>query len=680
VAAVVPLSSGAQAEPTEVEVTVAADPTAPTRESAESDAMEISPPDNSDTESLLNDGLQLAEQEFIVPLSMHGKQRDWYSQYITGNKELVLQFLANPGSINPVSRLEEAVEYLSALETHVDLVFAEAQSGSPDEELSISQAETAAGWGVENSTKFTFLHTLFRDLRDSESQKHIVIVVAKANDAILHILETFCRGNHINYSIPTNGRQAKGVEGNLLVTILPSHASPIIRAPDMIVCLDGVQDAIQIRKKNWARAASVGGLVPVIHLVVPRTVGHIERYISPGLDPRDRLHTVLAGLVQVHVRSEIGQAIDNDTPQATKCASMVATWLMQCMDEEDEIDWPLPSIGSVKDVIEYQTQHSPTSNNSPVDSPAPERIKRPFENEDLDPDPSKRMRFTPQPQTVTNSSANHEHDTTYISDSMPGTAAVDANKRSLQEAYQKERQAREEQERRFLDQKEMWEKQQTVHEDLTREYRLFLGKQQATETKLETLTKNNAILTDRLTTRTTELREVEQQLQEERTTHLLSPDDKIAEITRLRVELAEAKAAQERALKSVSTTENMLEYTKEAYRGSQDAASKATSRVSELEASTEKLSLTASGQAAKLKAIHHDRNYALQEQQLKNLRAELLVVKSALKIKDEEVVRLRSVGRPGVGTRGASATPQPKIRSRAASPSFGGRLSNLRNG
>jgi chromosome segregation ATPase len=224
----------------------------------------------------------------------------------------------------------------------------------------------------------------------------------------------------------------------------------------------------------------------------------------------------------------------------------------------------------------------------------------------------------------------------------------------------------------------MWDKQQTVHEDLTREYRLLLSSKQELEEKVGTTTKNNNTLRERLATRTTEIRVLTEQLEEQRDTHLLSEDDKIIEITKLRKDKAEANVEKERALKNAKSAEATLEYTKEQYRQAQEAATNSASTTAVLEAQIAKLSHAASGERTKLKSLHFGRQHENLAAQIKNLKAENTIVRQALKVKEDELARAKlSGGRMGVGTRATSATPQPKTRSRAASPM---RLSNLRNG
>jgi chromosome segregation ATPase len=168
-------------------------------------------------------------------------------------------------------------------------------------------------------------------------------------------------------------------------------------------------------------------------------------------------------------------------------------------------------------------------------------------------------------------------------------------------------------------------------------------------------------------------------LTEQRNTHLLSDDAKIAEITKLRNDVATANDEKTRALKDAQISGKTLEYTNHQYRVAQDAATRAQNCVSDLEKQVKQLTHAASGQPAKLKALHLDRQYENLAKQIKALKSENAILKATLKQKDEELQRAKMSGnRMGVGTRATSATPRP--RSRAASPMMGGRLSNLRNG
>lgn len=646
---------------TVVPAIVTTEPTVP-EEPSDNEVMSDASTDG--TESLLNDDLQLDSEEHIVPLFIDGHQGDEYTNMVNHGKDLLDAFARDRDGFEPFAKIEELLSKFHALETHFDLFFEEAGRDGA------SQIEWERDFGKNTSAKFKFLHALFHAASDEE--KHIVLIIENENESLLSIIETFCKACYVRYNMPTRNRQSspEWVKGNLLVTIFPSMMSPIIRPPDVIICLDGVQDAKVIRQKNWARHPNIE-IVPVLHLVISRSVGHIERYLSSSLNQRERAHTIVACLG--HMRSQLGKPIDEEMPRAPVTATLVAAWLGA---DEYPRDWPLGSIGSVKDVIEYQTQTSEAP-------PVAERTKRPHE-EDEDLDTAKRMRLTPQPHAGPSSSVSHDNDITRISDSMPGTAldmsSLRAQVTRLEKALEKERTARRAEQARHREQELAWDRQQTAHEDLTREYRILLGKQESSEEQVKSLTKNAATLRERLEARTMELRTRDEQLEDQHNTGSLSEDAKIAEITKLRIDVAQAVVDKERAIKSATSADATLDYTKEQYRLAQEAATTSAARVAELETQVAKLSHVASGQPAELKRLHLNRQYEQQATHIKSLKAENHILKKSLAQKDDELQRAKmSVGRQGVGTRGTSVTPQPnRVRSRAASPAT--RLSNLRNG
>jgi hypothetical protein len=326
--------------------------------------------DDDDTPSILNDDLTLAVEEYIVPLFIEARQSDMYSLHINDKRRIFEDFLKDPHGFEPLASIQEAVQYLRAIETHIDLVFAEAAPALDNAIETASQVKLKADWGTENSIKFRFLHTFFKALRDHD--KHVVLVIAEDSQVLFDIIETFCKAEKLQYNMPTQGRDAARalVEGTVSVTVIARKTSPIIRPGDVIICLDGVQDAKQLREKNWALNPELD-VVPVLHLVIPRTVSHIERYLSSSLDERKRIHTILASLAQMS--DEWGKPINPDTLRARDAANRVAEWLL-ATPEEVKV-WPLGPIGSVEEVVEFQTQWSP----SPIvgANSAPERSKRP---------------------------------------------------------------------------------------------------------------------------------------------------------------------------------------------------------------------------------------------------------------------------------------------------------------
>jgi hypothetical protein len=629
-------------------------------------SMQMDTDDPSDSESLLNDDLELLPEEHIVPLPMEGRQRSLYTQELKRDEVVLKNFMDEPEDFDDMANVQKVLQTLRAVETHVDLVFAEAAQSSHG-------SSTQAQWDMENCVKFRFLGQLFRSLQDHDM--NVIVVVGNDDDRIYNILEKFCRGRLLNFQIPVKGRKADpdDVEGQLIVTVLASNSSPIVRPPSAIICLDRGINTAQIRKKSWYRNPD-RQTIPIIHLVIPRSIGHIERYVSDTLDSKKRLHTIFCCLA--HVFGSIGLPLDDSAPTATKAAELVADYLILLdQDEADEqTEWPLKPIGSIKPEVVYQTQQSQEA----ISSPAPATIssKRPLDEEHLD--PAKRMRMTPQPQGTVSA----ENELTHISDSMPGTAAqllklqeqLDTKQQSLEKVQAQLRLS----EKRFREHTVSWEKRQREYEDLHYKHRLLLGEVESCKKSLETAIKQKNSANERFNKQSADVENMRALCKEFETTGLASEDEKIAEITRLKEQLAEAKASEARAISKAATIENTLEYTKEQYRIAQDRATEFKDTNDSLTAELTVAKKQASGEQAALKKLHLDRSFDSLVKANEGLKQKNATLQKLLSLKEDEVVKLKGAKEARMGTRGQSPrTPRPG--SRAASPSRD-RLNNLRNG
>ena len=624
---------------------------------------------DADDASVLNDDLQLQHQEFIVPLPIDGRQVSMYRDELKNNQEILKAFMVDPETFEPIDKVDRVVQRLQAIETHIDLVFSASQ---PSQEIgSSTQLQHQAQWSFDNSIKFRFIGTLLHRLQDRDM--HVLLVLEKDDARLFDMVENFFRGRFINFKSPTRGHQADAarVEGNVMVTILLRNSSPIVRPPHLIICLDGHVDAGEIRKKNWAANPDLA-VVPLLHLVIPRTVDHIVRYTSPVLNNRRRLHTIFATLAQLHAQGEIGRAMSH-TLMPSEAANEIVQFLMPSEDSGSPVEWPLPSIGSIKDVIEYQTQQSQQSIASPPRG-APVAAKRPLEDDMLD--PAKRMRFTPQPGEPT-SSVNDEHEITHVSDSMPGTAVNNPKaQQQLAEALHEIK--------RLRDRETSWSKQQVAHEERGRAFVKTKVETEELHKKIEASSARETVLRDRLETRTTEYRDLQARHKALEDIKLLSTEEQIAEITRLRKDLETAQDASARALKSKQTAEESFEYVKEQYRAAQDAATTFRDERDDALSKIEVLTKQASGEVRGLAQLHYDRQDKAREDRETQLLIELKNTKQLNAALTEEVTRLKNGRGVGVGTR-AQTISRPG--SRAASPVVGtgvggyrDRLANLRHG
>ncbi|KAJ4373474.1 hypothetical protein N0V86_007614 [Didymella sp. IMI 355093] len=627
-----------------------------------------------DDEDPYDDELKLDEEEYIVPLYIEGRQRDTYTEYIKQKEELLNEVLVHsPAPVEKLNEVDRALAYLKAIETHPDLTYAEAESATESESRSLADVQHGAQFGIENSVKFKFLGQLFDCIRNKTM--HVVLLLDQDHNALFNIVKTFLVAGGYNFKMPNKSYQSTVSPDGLFITVFPKTMTPVLPVVNLIICLDGVQNAAQARQR---KAPAAGKIIPVLHLVIPRTVGHIERYILPATERRTCIETILAGLARTQARNEVGNAIDIDTPSAGEAAQMITLWLFPEEDREST-EWPLPSIGSAKSLIEWDATQQ--SVRSAASSPAPERTKRPLEEEDED--PAKRMRFTPQPRVISNSSVIHEPGVTRVSDSMPGTASSE-NAR-LATSLEKVSAALVQERKERREESIMWDRQQTEHENRQEQYRKLFNEKAAVDRELATMTANREKIRGQIDVQIAENRGLREELEALRALNLTSSDEKDVEITRLRKELEIANLEREKARASAKTQDETMDFLKEQYRKTQVLASQAQSEVDTLTSTNTKLAQQASGEAAKLKQMHLDRSAKNMMQQNKALQSENATLKATLKAKEEELLRAKNnSGRAAYGTRGQSTTPQPKTRSRAASPERGpraqrggGRISNL---
>lgn len=324
-----------------------------------------------DDGSIYDDELKLDDEEYVVPLYIEGRQRDTYTEYIKQKEELLNEVLVHsPAPIEKLDEVDRALAYLKGVETHPDLTYAEAESATGFESRSLADVQHGAQFGIDNSVKFKFLGRFFDRIRDKKM--HVVLLLDQDNNALLNILRTFLVAGGYNFKMSTKGYQSTVSPDSLFITVFPRTVTPVLSPVNLIVCLDGVQNAAQARQR---KVPASGNTIPVLHLVIPQTVGHIERYILPTTERRPRIEMILAGLARMQTRNEVGNAIDIDTPSAGEAAQMITSWLFPEEDHEST-EWPLPSIGSARSFIEWDATQQ--SVRSAASSPAPERTKRPL--------------------------------------------------------------------------------------------------------------------------------------------------------------------------------------------------------------------------------------------------------------------------------------------------------------
>ncbi|KAF2448883.1 hypothetical protein P171DRAFT_470524 [Karstenula rhodostoma CBS 690.94] len=637
--------------------------------------------DNEEDESLLVDDLELQEQEYIVPLSIQGRQADTYRKSSAALDVLYVSRAHHHQEGR--TKIEEILKELRSIETHVDLVRVGNTTPQPNDDQLV-QDKHLVQWSDGNSIKFRFLRALLSRLEARDL--HVILLIDDENNArLFSIVESFLRGLNFSFESPSTGQSFSAAnepnkERKLLkVTILASTNSRVLREAHLIVCIDGKPNVTRIRKKPWALKPDGSG-VPFLQMVIPRTVGHIDRYLSTKLDAERRLDTIITTLSQFVTQGSMGHAADDAPPRShvDGYANEIVKFLLPSQDESALSEWPLPSLGNIKDEIEYQSQQSQEALNTASSLPGSNAAgKRPLIRDDDRDDPAKRMRFTPQPQA--------QASTSHVSDSEPATSL------SIEQQLEWYKQEN----KRLREVTQSYVNRQWQYEEMSHKYRPMEIRAQRAENERDMGKERELKLREQLNIKTADSLEQRKNVEELRAVNLLSEDAKVrtiadqnGEIERLKDELAKETKAKEDAIAYKRSTETTLEYVQDQRREAQNAATAATQRADVLAKANEKLE-----RAAKAKALlpsFNERQTRQADEAVARVTAERDNLKKQLRVQAEknkqqatELERFKMTRGVGGGTRAASVgarTPRPGSRAASPLPNGRDRIANLRNG
>ncbi len=237
----------------------------------------------------------LKEMEFVITLSMSARVRDQYVSVIRHYEKEIDGFLKDEDpSYKNLEKIRKMLDQVRNITTHQDI----------DGERGLSQGQEAAEmevtWAEGCSAKFQFLRRFLESVRHKDV--HIAIV---ARSGRLHdIIETYLQGIRVKYSRP--GTLARSVpnasRGRLGVILVASGVdgnSIVPQAADLVIAFDSsfnVKDAqVGLLRDHLV---NVGDLSPVIHLIVYKSIEHIERCIPESKNPVERLKKIVHYLVQ----------------------------------------------------------------------------------------------------------------------------------------------------------------------------------------------------------------------------------------------------------------------------------------------------------------------------------------------------------------------------------------------
>lgn len=358
--------------------------------------------DEDEDESYVNDNLQLQSNEYIVPLPFHGRQADAYRDFC---KRLIKKFESraqNPTGI--ACNVETALYELRAVETHVGLIRDDNTTTQPTDGQH-EKDEHLAQWSYDLSIKFQFLKALLSRMRDRDL--HVVLLIEEKNNIrFLNIVESFLRRARFSFNSPMTGRSHIASEGtekgkNLLTTILSITSDIVLREAHLIVCLDGKPDATQIRERSWGMKPGFTE-VPLLRLVIPRTVGHLDYHLSPKISRKRRLRIIVATLSKWISEHRIGHMENFSTSESyeIESAHQVLQYLLPMEDEPSLRRWPLTTLENIKHHQSSQQPQETNRSESPFHSPVGAAKRRLPQGQD----PAKRTCYTLPRSTQINNS------------------------------------------------------------------------------------------------------------------------------------------------------------------------------------------------------------------------------------------------------------------------------------
>lgn len=243
----------------------------------------------------------LEEIEYVVTLPMTQRIRDQYISVVNSNQSDIDAFLNDESTSDEVlDKIRAMLDQVKNLTIHRDI------DGEYRDFKGEMVAEEEVSWTEGSSSKFQFLRRFFESVRDKDV--HIALV---AQSGRLHdIIENYLQGICVRYNRPGNVSRSKpsASKGRLEVTLIASGldgASSVTKRADLVIAFDSSFNA-KDKQVDLLRhhMINVGELSPIIHLIVYKSVEHIERSIPMSMKPIERLRKIVHYVVQTHL--EVG--------------------------------------------------------------------------------------------------------------------------------------------------------------------------------------------------------------------------------------------------------------------------------------------------------------------------------------------------------------------------------------
>ena len=310
---------------------------------------------------------RLGVNEYIVPLPMNARVRDQYRQAVVIFSDEIEAFTRaeEPVDASLLRSIERMIDKVKNITVHPDL---ENEGALTQQEVEENQE---AKWAENSSAKFAFLRHLFDAMRERDED---LAILARPGPT-LDILETFMKGNDIDYTRPDQHSPPTAIDvSSLHVTLLATGeegAGAVVSQAVAVIAFDDTFDAEDVQVGSLrADTLKVGQLSPVISLVVVKSAEHIERCMPSTLSPMQQLQAMVSCIAQT--RHEVGQ-LPPGAPSPAVAAQDVAAFLGAM--EGEATPWILPSLEEISSLDVFtETQESAQSYPTQPSS-APSEIK-----------------------------------------------------------------------------------------------------------------------------------------------------------------------------------------------------------------------------------------------------------------------------------------------------------------
>ena len=594
-----------------------------------------------------------------VPIALMGHQRDSYPLMIQHHKDVIERFLATSHPTDEVIvEIETLLERLRRIAVHPDLDNIETytQYDVP--------ASAHAKWAIDCSAKFLFLKHLIDELRE----KPVSIAVICRSGQLSQIVEDFLRGLEVAYYRADTGQETEQGSGALSFKIVSPNEdiSAESLAADAIICLDNSAEAGGPALKLLQDSSLI-----MTALVVPGTVEHVERCISPKLTHHQKLRALVHGIFDL--RYESGKLEHGQLP-SIETAKVLAGFITNKESATEE--WSIPALSMLEN-LDSQTESDIELPQSSAAVHGAE--KRPFGTLDVemagyDADTFKR------PRLASNGVQAHdapitinplELDISHVSDSIEkpsgnnhivdssdlvGSSDLNETVERLKSLLVATRADLAVHKQDLSDLQYRYEDQRAQIVSLTRRNDDAINTAQKAVERMS----EGAVTASALRVENRSLKDQLKVAQDALADHSV-PER--AELEQQRIALAQSQQEKEMLKKRLEVAQKDLDYAQEMYQNSSSAAQHLGTNNRELENALSHAQNRASGEQTRAKQMTLDARAQNLARENKQLKATVREQTETLARKDKELALMKEASRGRMGTRGSSQPRSPRVTS-----------------